>query len=118
VCGFPPVASVVRIGGSDAGYRYLQCALCASQWQMVRVKCSRCDSTQGISYHAIDGGNPAVKAEACAACGTYLKILYMEKDPSVEPAADDLASLALDLLMTEEGVARSGVNLMLFHAGD
>jgi len=116
VCGSPPVSSVVRIGGADSGCRYLHCSLCSSQWQMVRIKCSRCESTKGIRYYGIDGGSPAVKAEACGECGTYLKILYMEQDPAVDPAADDLASLALDLLLTEENIACSGANLLLFHA--
>ncbi len=38
----------------------------------------------------------AVKAESCGDCGTYLKILYQEKDPKVEAVADNLASLILD----------------------
>jgi FdhE protein len=37
----------------------------------------------------------------------------MEKDPEVEPVADDLASVALDLLVSEAGMQRSGHNLML-----
>ena len=35
-------------------------------------------------------------------CGTYLKILYQEKDPKVEAVADDLASLVLDARMEQE----------------
>jgi FdhE protein len=37
----------------------------------------------------------------------------MEKDPEVEPVADDLASVTLDLLVSEAGHQRSGHNLML-----
>ncbi|KSB86579.1 formate dehydrogenase, partial [Salmonella enterica subsp. enterica serovar Newport str. S09097] len=43
-------------------------------------------------------------------CGTYLKILYQEKDPKVEAVADDLASLVLDARMEQEGFARSSIN--------
>ncbi len=46
----------------------------------MRVKCSNCEQA-------------AVKAESYGDCGTYLKILYQEKDPQVEAVADDLASL-------------------------
>jgi len=115
VCGSLPVASIVRIGAAESGYRYLHCSLCSSEWHMVRVKCSHCESTKGIGYHGIADGDPAVKAESCEQCHSYLKILYMEKDPAVEPTADDLASLPLDILMAEENFARSGTNMMLFH---
>jgi FdhE protein len=119
-CGSLPTASVNRIGGDAQGYRYLHCALCSTQWHMVRIKCSHCESTKGISYHGLEalaGHTPpapgAVQAEACGECGHYLKILHMAKDNGVEPLADDLASLTLDLLVSETGLTRHGVNLML-----
>jgi len=115
-CGTRPVASVARSGGAAGGHRYLHCALCATEWNMVRIKCSDCESTTGIHYFGIDGGANAVKAETCDACSGYLKIFYMEKDAQVEPTADDLASTALDLLMADAGKMRSGPNLMLFAA--
>jgi FdhE protein len=114
VCGSMPVASIVRIGGAYHGYRYLQCSLCATEWHMVRVKCSHCDSTKGIAYHGIEGGNEAVKAESCDECHVYRKIGYQEKDYELEPLADDLASLALDLLMSEAGYQRASPNPLLW----
>jgi FdhE protein len=113
-CGGQPVASIVRVGGQYQGYRYLQCGLCASEWHMVRTKCSNCDSTKGIAYHGIEGGNEALKAESCDECHTYRKIGYQEKDYDFEPLADDLASLTLDLLMNEAGYQRSGPNPLLW----
>ena len=112
VCASAPVTSIVRIG-PEQGLRYLHCSLCASEWHTVRTKCSNCESTKGITYYAIEGDKGAVKAEACAECGSYLKILYLEKDPELEPTADDLATLALDILMDETGIQRSGPNLFL-----
>ena len=38
----------------------------------------------------------------------------MEKDPLVDPFADDLASLALDMLADDAGFHRAGRNLFLF----
>ncbi|VTP83406.1 formate dehydrogenase accessory protein FdhE [Leclercia adecarboxylata] len=55
-----------------------------------------------------------MKAESCGDCGTYLKILYQEKDPKVEAVADDLATLILDAKMEQEGFARSSINPFLF----
>lgn len=114
VCGAQPVASVVRIGGPYQGYRYLQCGLCGTETHMVRVKCSHCDSTKGIAYHGVEGGNEAWKAESCDECHTYRKIGYLEKDVDIEPLADDLASLTLDLLMNEAGYRRSAPNPLLW----
>ncbi|MFO1351455.1 MAG: formate dehydrogenase accessory protein FdhE, partial [Gammaproteobacteria bacterium] len=114
-CGSRPVASVVRIGGAEANHRYLACSLCAAEWHLVRIKCANCDSTKGIRYYNIEGGTKAIQAEACTECDTYLKICYMTRDPQVEATADDLASLALDVLMAETTtLSRSGVNLLLF----
>jgi FdhE protein len=114
VCGAQPVASIVRVGGQFQGYRYLQCGLCATEYHVVRVKCSNCDSTKGIAYHGIDGGSDALKAESCDECHTYRKIGYQEKDYDFEPLADDLASLTLDLLMNEAGYRRSSPNPLLW----
>lgn len=113
-CGGVPSVSVVRIGGAEQSLRYLHCSLCASEWNMVRIKCSHCLSTEGIAYFGIDGDDGAIKAETCDSCNSYLKILYMEHNPSLDAMSDDLASLTLDILVDEAGYQRSGVNLLLF----
>jgi len=112
-CGTPPVASVLRIGGALGGHRYLHCGLCGTEWHMVRVKCSHCESTRGIRLRGIEGGDPTVAAETCDECRTYRKLVNQEKDPRAEPLADDLASLALDLLMAETVYARASGNPLL-----
>lgn len=119
-CGQAPTASVARIGTGEGGHRYLHCSLCATEWNMVRIKCTHCEATEKIEYQSLDDGTPgnqqAVKAETCGDCGSYLKILHQERDPLVDPVADDLATLALDILVTEQlGKQSSGVNLMLIH---
>jgi FdhE protein len=116
VCGSYPSAGIVSGAGADRGLRYLSCSLCASQWHMVRIKCSSCESTLGIDYYTLEGSNGAVKAESCHGCNSYLKLLYVEKNSQMEAMADDLATLALDMLMDKEGKARGGPNLF-FHPG-
>lgn len=116
VCGTLPVASIIRTEKNYYGYRYLHCALCATEWHMVRVTCSQCEATKNIGYHTIDGASGAVSAESCDTCRTYRKILYQEKDANVEPVADDLASIALDLLMSEAGYHRGSGNPLLWQA--
>jgi FdhE protein len=120
-CASRPVASVVRIGGDRANLRYLACSLCATEWNVARIQCTSCGSEKDVKYLALQSTQeardaPAARAEACDACKSYLKIFYQEKEPNLEPIADDLATLALDLAVDEQGYARSGPNL-LFHPG-
>lgn len=119
-CGSLPVASVVRIDPGSGGLRYLQCTLCATQWHMVRVKCARCEGTQGIHYRSLEpiAGSPSsrwspVAAETCDPCGSYLKVMRKDRDPEAEALADDLATLTLDLLVSQAGFQRHGTNLLL-----
>ena len=56
---------------------------------------------------------PAVGAETCDECRTYAKVLYEAKDTGVDPYADDLASLALDLMVSEAGWSRHAPNPLL-----
>ncbi|SEN26441.1 FdhE protein [Duganella sp. CF517] len=134
VCGSHPVASVIRIGGQSQGYRYLHCSACASEWHMVRVKCSCCEHTSKIAYQSLEtnedkanvvAADPAsvnkandpskvARAETCEDCKTYRKIFNQEHDFNVEPLADDLASLTLDLLVGEAGYARASGNPLLW----
>jgi FdhE protein len=114
-CGFLPVASVVKTVGETANLRYLHCALCNTEWNLVRVKCAACDATESISYRQLEAAGlvlpDAVKAETCDNCKSYLKIIYTEKGGG-DPVADDLATLALDILVDEAGYARAGPNLL------
>lgn len=122
-CASLPTASVARIDASGGNYRYLHCSLCSTQWHMVRIKCSHCEGTKGINYESVqplaEAGAAPVKqsaeAETCDECHHYLKIVRMDRDPYVEPAADDLATLTLDLLVSEAGFLRHGVNLLLLY---
>jgi FdhE protein len=119
-CGFLPVASIVKTVGEAANLRYLHCALCNTEWNLVRVKCAACDATDSISYRELQGDaikHPgAVRAETCDSCKSYLKIVYQEKG-GLDPIADDLATLALDILVDEAGYSRAGPNLLLVPGG-
>lgn len=113
VCGSSPTASVVHFGSAQ-GLRYLHCALCETEWNMVRVKCTNCGDMKDLNYWSIDNEFAPVKAESCDHCHSYMKILYQEKDPYVEAIADDLASLFLDLEMEQKQYLRSAINPFLF----
>ena len=118
-CGMRPTISMVRIDPERQNYRYLVCSLCMTEWNLERVKCSSCEEEKGVGYLTIDteGQKPAdalVRAETCDECKTYLKIIVQEKDPNADALADDLNSLALDVLLDEKGYARTGPNLLFY----
>jgi FdhE protein len=113
VCGGPPVSSII-VGWQGAhGARFCVCSLCGTWWNYVRIKCTLCGSTKGIGYQEIDGGPGTIKAETCDSCGCYVKILHQHKDPALDPVADDVATLGLDLLVREGGYRRGSFNPFL-----
>lgn len=124
-CGSRPTASVTRSAGGATGRRYLHCSLCSTQWGFESVRCVHCLATEHLVYQSLEvadasdevaaarAARAAVQAETCNACGHYLKIMHRDRNPLVDPVADDLATVTLDLLVSESGKLRHGVNLML-----
>lgn len=112
-CGGPPVSSLI-VGWMEAeGTRYCCCSLCGTLWNVVRIKCVLCSSTKGVGYREIEGGPGTIKAECCDACHGYVKVLYQQKDVSLDPVADDIASLGLDLLLRDSEYRRGSFNPFL-----
>lgn len=110
VCGGRPVTSSVMGTQGIENIRYAACASCATQWNEVRVKCLCCGSTKGISYRSVETIEATVKAEVCRECNSWVKILYQVKNPSLDPVADDVGSLGLDILMKDTSFRRGGFN--------
>lgn len=117
VCGSLPVGGIVRAGAAQQGLRYLSCSLCASEWNMERIRCVSCGDNAKVFYYGIEGDKGAVQAETCDACHAYTKLMHMEKEPAVDVVADDLATMSLDILVGEAGYQRFGFNPFLI-AGD
>jgi FdhE protein len=113
VCGSPPMTSSVVGWPGAHNTRFCACPLCATMWNVVRIKCVLCSSTGGITYRLIEGKPETVKAETCESCHAYVKILYQVNDHLLEPLADDVATLGLDMLLAEEGWRRGGQNPFL-----
>jgi FdhE protein len=112
-CGGPPTSSLV-VGWMEAeGTRYCACSLCGTLWNVVRVKCVLCGSGKSIGYQEIEGGAGTIKAECCDSCRGYVKIFYQQKDVALDPVADDIASLGLDLLLKDGDYRRGSFNPFL-----
>jgi FdhE protein len=112
-CGSTPVSGVVTASGPTPGTRYLYCSLCATAWNHVRATCITCGETRSLSLKEIEGDSGAVKAETCGECHTYAKMMYQARNMKIDPFADDLATLGLDLLVAEAGWARHAPNPLL-----
>jgi FdhE protein len=112
-CGGVPVCSLIVGWRTAQATRFCACALCGTLWNYVRIKCTLCGSTKNISYQQIEGGSAGVKAETCDSCHAYVKILHQHEDSELEPVADDVATLDLDLLLREAGYRRGGINFFL-----
>jgi FdhE protein len=112
-CGSTPVSGVVTASGQTPGTRYLYCSLCSNAWNHVRAVCITCGGSRTLSLKGIEGAPDAVNAETCDECHTYAKVLYQAKDMQVDPFADDLATLGLDVLVAEAGWARHAPNPLL-----
>jgi len=106
-CGASPTAGMVL---GDDKLRYLVCGLCATSWHHTRVQCVLCRSAAAVSYLVVDGVAGPARAETCDGCQAWLKLLYVEQAPLLEPLADDVATLALDQLVGERGYQRLGQN--------
>jgi FdhE protein len=112
-CGSTPVGGVVGDVGEARSVRYLHCSLCATAWNHVRAVCITCGGSRSLKLKSVEGDAGAAKAETCDECGTYAKMFYAAKDLTVEPFADDLATLGLDLLVAEAGWSRHAQNPLL-----
>lgn len=113
VCASAAGGSIVLAGEGRGGLRYQQCCLCSSRWNVVRAHCTLCEEGSTVNYLSLEGENPAIGAETCEHCHGYAKIFFQDKDRHVDPVADDLATLALDVLVGEEGFGRGAPNLFL-----
>lgn len=118
-CGALPAVSVIGACAEVPGLRYLHCSLCNTEWNLTRVKCTSCDAPESsVAYQHVEGDKGLVQAETCDVCKAYLKLVRRDKDAAADPVADDLATLALDILVDESGFSRSGPNLLLVPGGE
>lgn len=117
-CGGKPSASVVTGVMGAEGARYAACAGCQTLWNEVRLTCLACGTTKGIGFRAVEDaatGNTGaqIKAETCDGCGSWVKQMDQHKNPTLDPVADDVASLGLDALMKGEKWRRAGFDPFL-----
>lgn len=112
-CGGGVVSSTIVGREGSHGTRYCTCSVCSTEWNVSRIKCLVCGSEKGIAYQSIAGGSGVVMGETCDGCKSYVKMLHQHKDASLEAFADDVATLALDLVLGADGWQRASANPFL-----
>lgn len=112
-CGGAPASTLLVSWPPPAGARYCSCSLCGTMWNHLRSKCTLCGSTSKIAFQEIEGTGGTIKAETCEDCHGYMKMMNQQNDRFLDPIADDVATLGLDLLVRELGFRRGGVNPFL-----
>ncbi|WP_168734277.1 formate dehydrogenase accessory protein FdhE [Pseudothauera nasutitermitis] len=119
VCDGPALVATLETSATS-GLRYLHCAHCNTAWHHVRAQCTHCHDARGVSYQSLEKAEeiPLWRAETCDACHAYLKLFDRTKVRELDPVADDLASLELDLALGEAGYRRTGANAYLLLLGE
>lgn len=107
-CGGTHSASMIVGWPSAEGARFCSCLYCGTLWHYVRIKCTFCVQTKGIGYKEIEGGPGSILAETCDECGDYCKQMNHQKDSSFDVFADDIGSIALDMLMKNNNSFKRG----------
>ncbi|MGA4814931.1 formate dehydrogenase accessory protein FdhE [Pseudomonas aeruginosa] len=109
------MAGMIRRGGKETGLRYLSCSLCACEWHYMRIKCSHCEASTWPLSLELTGGR---RKKPCRA-GNLPQLPGLPEavlpgfDRHADTLADDLASLALDMRLAEDGYLRRSPNLLL-----
>lgn len=111
-CQSRPVVGALREEGHGAK-RLLICALCSSAWTFLRLVCPACGERQFETLPVYTAEQSAsVRIEACDSCRTYIKTIDQTRDGLAVPAADDIATVALDIWARGQGYVRLRANVL------
>lgn len=106
VCGAWPALAEMR--GIERR-RQMRCGTCASAWELPVLLCPFCGerSHERLSSFFVEGEEQRRRVESCASCGGYLKtVTVLRALAPRDLAIEDLASIELDLVARDRGLAR------------
>lgn len=112
VCDALPQLAVLRQEG-DGAKRSLQCSLCLTKWDYLRVLCPWCGETdkEKLPRYSADECT-YVRVEACDTCKHYLKSVDLTVEGHAVPMVDEIALAALDVWAAEHGYLKVTKNLL------
>ena len=112
LCGGAPQVSLIaeESGEFMAGApRALVCGRCATHWAFPRATCVACGEDDARRLGAWTTAQwPAIRVDACDTCRAYIKTFDLRQPGAgvMVPLVDDVASAALDLWATGQGLQR------------
>lgn len=114
VCDALPQLTILRQEG-DGAKRSLQCSLCLTEWEYLRVLCPWCGETdkEKLPRYSADECT-YVRVEACDTCKHYLKSVDLTVEGHAVPMVDEIALAALDVWAAEHGYLKITQNLLGF----
>ncbi|MCP4115610.1 MAG: formate dehydrogenase accessory protein FdhE [Desulfobacteraceae bacterium] len=110
VCGSLPYILELR---EKEGFRFAVCSLCRHEYRIRRLACPVCDNsdTKTLKFFTVPE-EPGFRVETCDQCKTYTKTIdFRNLDRHPFPALNDLESLTLDFLATEQGYSRATLSV-------
>ena len=112
--GYCPICGAIPAMGElvgDEGQKKLHCSLCATSWDITRIKCSYCgiEKTDGLEYFTA-AGEIGYRVDICRKCSCYLKVVDSRELGSGLPMdVEDINTMHLDLLAQKEGFAKGKI---------
>lgn len=102
ICGKEPKIGRIK---EEEGARFLFCNQCGIEWPFLRIKCPFCsnEEQQTLAYFTVED-DERYRVDVCNECKRYIKIVDF-RETKEEPNLDieDITTLHLDILATEEG---------------
>ena len=102
ICGKEPKIGEIR--GDEAG-RFLFCNQCGLEWSYNSIKCPFCgnEEQQTLAYFTVEG-DEKYRVDVCNVCKRYVKMVdFRDSGEKANLDVEDIATLHLDMLASEEG---------------
>jgi len=102
ICGKEPKIGEIK---GDEDSRFLFCNQCGFEWNYSRVKCPFCGNEEqhSLAYFTVEG-EERYRVDVCNVCKRYVKIVdFRDSGEKVNLDVEDIATLHLDMLASEEG---------------
>jgi formate dehydrogenase accessory protein FdhE len=98
VCGGLPDLAILA---GDPAARHLVCSRCSTPWPYARVGCPFCRDAGQQAYYA--DGDGTHRLYVCPRCRRYLKTVVAAGERRVDPWAERLLTMGMDLAALEAG---------------
>ena len=81
------------------------CSQCGIEWSFSHIKCPFCgnEEQQSLAYFTVEG-EEKYRVDVCNVCKRYVKMVdSSDSEGALNLDVEDIATLHLDMLATEEG---------------